>query len=97
MAVPDLDFLSALGDEFCEALSPPVQDDMITPQDAREVWLLAFGAEPLPAALAALDADGAERLRAACAEYFECAAVSAESIRLAVSRTLSRWPASDAE
>jgi hypothetical protein len=97
VAAPDLDFLSALGEEFCGALSPPVPYDHIVSHDAYEVWRRAFGADPDPAALAALGATGVERLRTACAGYFECPAVSAAAVRLAVSRTLARWPAPVAE
>jgi hypothetical protein len=88
-----LDFLSALGEEFCGALSPPVPGDLITPQDGYEVWLRAFGADPSPAALAALTESQVQQLRAASAKWFECPTVSAAQVRLAVSRTLARWPA----
>jgi hypothetical protein len=91
--VDDLDFLSALGEEFCESLSPPVPGNLIVPQDGYEVWLKAFGTDPSPAALAALTNDATERLRMACVEYFECPTVSVSQLRAAVARTLVRWPA----
>ena len=50
MAASDLDFLAAVGQEFCAALSPPVPDDLMVPHDAYEVWRRAFGADPSPAA-----------------------------------------------
>jgi hypothetical protein len=84
------DFLTALGEEFATALSPPV--DLIVPQDGYEVWLRAFGTRPTPAALAALTSPDVERLRAACASLFECPDVSIEQVTLAVRRTLARWP-----
>jgi hypothetical protein len=89
----NLNFLTALGQEFCWALSPPVPDDLIVPQDGYEVWRRAFGADPSPAALAALTESQLEQLRAVCAGYFECPAVSAAQVQLAISRTLARWPA----
>jgi hypothetical protein len=89
----ELDFLTALGEEICWALSPPVSEDLIVPHDGYEVWLRAFGTKPNPDALAALTEAGVEQLRASCAAYFECPAVSAAQVRLAVSRTLARWPA----
>jgi hypothetical protein len=89
-----LGFLSALGEEFCDALSPPVPFELITPQDSYEVWWRAFGTEPNPAALAALTEPQINQLGAECAVYFECPTVTAAHVRLAVSRTLSRWPAS---
>lgn len=87
-----LDFLSALGEEFCEALSPPVPADLIVPQDGYEVWSRAFKDDPSPATLSALTEPQVEQFRAACASYFECPAVSAAQVRLAVSRNLARWP-----
>ena len=48
MRAPDLDFLSALGEEFCVALSPPVPDHLLVPHDGYEVWRRAFGADPSP-------------------------------------------------
>lgn len=92
-AVADLDFLAALGQEFCTALSPPVPDDIIVPQDGYEVWRKAFGAEPSPESLAALTDAEMEQLRTACALYFECPELSVENLRTAISSTLARWPA----
>lgn len=92
----ELDFVSALGEEFSGALSPPVPGDMIVPQDAYEVWRRVFRTEPRPDALAALTDADVERLRAACVDYFECPAVSEAHVRLAVCRTLARWPAEPA-
>lgn len=97
MSAPELDFLWAFGEELCRALSPPVPDDLIVPHDGYEVWRRAFGTEPSPVALAALDIAGLEQLRAACVGYFECPLVSTAALRLAVYRTLGRWPARQAQ
>jgi len=86
------DFLTALGEEFATALSLPVDFDLIVPQDGYDVWRRTFGTDPTPAALAALAAPDIERLRAECARYFECRDVSADQVRLAIDRVLSRWP-----
>lgn len=88
-----LDFAVALGEEFCEALSPTVPADLITPQDGYEVWRRAFGVPPTPDALAALSDAQLEQLRVACVTYFECPAVMPSHIRSAIARTRSRWPA----
>ncbi len=90
------DFLGALGEEFTEALSPPVAADLISPQAGYEVWRRAFGRDPSPALLAALSEPQLARLRIECERYFECAGVSIEQLRRAVSRTLARWPAEPA-
>jgi hypothetical protein len=92
MAAPDIDFLTALGEEFCEALSPSVPDDLIVPNDGYEIWQRTFGTDPNPVQLQNLSMSQLEQLRSICAEYFECPEISTEAIQLAVSRTLARWP-----
>jgi len=89
------DFLIALGQEFCEALSPPVPEDLIVPQDAYEVWIRAFGRPPSPGLLASLSDAQLSRLREECERYFECPSICVEHVRSAVARTLVRWPAAD--
>lgn len=86
-----LDFLSALGDEFSEALRPVASG--IVPQDGYEVWLRAFEREPSPGLLAAMTDARLEQLRAAAEDYLECRGVTVEHVRTFVSRTLARWPA----
>ncbi len=87
---PSGDFLIALGQEFCEALSPPVPGGLIMPQDAYEVWLRAFGQPPSPGRLASLTETQLSRLREECGRYFECPSISAQAVQLAVTRTLLR-------
>lgn len=93
---PPLDFLAALGEEFCDALSPPVPEDLIVPQDAYEVWLRAFGQPPNPELLTCLLGPQLAQLRDECEQYFECQSISLEHIRTAIARTLARWPANNA-
>jgi hypothetical protein len=90
------DFLMALGQEFCGALSPPVPENLITPQDAYEVWLATFRQEPSPERLASLSRPELSRLRDECERYFECPLISIEQTRSAITRTLARWPAGNA-
>jgi hypothetical protein len=85
------DFLAALGQEFCEALSPPVPEDLIVPQDAYEVWLRAFGQPPSPESLASLSGPQLSRLRDECERYFECPSLAAAQVRTAIDRALARW------
>jgi hypothetical protein len=89
----ELDFIAAFGQEFCEALSPPVPHDLIVPQDGFEVWRRAFGVDPSPVALAELAEADVKRLLAVCIEYFDCPSVSEAHIRSAAARILARWPA----
>jgi hypothetical protein len=84
--------LSALGEEFCESLSPVVRFDNIVPQDSYEVFLRAFATTPNPQLLASLSETQLEQLRASCEEYFKCHEITIDHMRSIVSRTLSRWP-----
>jgi hypothetical protein len=88
-----LDFLSALGEEFSETLSPVVGSENIVPQDGYELFIRVFKQAPNPHFLGALSESQMEQLRADCEKYFECAGVSVEHIREAITRTLARWSA----
>jgi hypothetical protein len=88
-----IDFLSALGEEFCQALSSTDTEDQPVPQDAYEVWLRAFGSAPSPERLSLLSDLQIEQLRVACEEYFDGRTVSIEQVRKVIARTLVRWPA----
>jgi hypothetical protein len=79
------DFLSAFGEEFCTALSPPVPSDLITPHGGYEVWRRAFAADPTPAALAELSDPQVEQLRSVSAKSL-CVNLQQESIAGAVGR-----------
>ena len=83
----NLNFLTALGQEFCWALSPPVADDLILPQDGYEVWRRAFGTDPSWLA--------SPSRRWSTFGPFAPATSSAQrpQVQLAVSRILARWPA----
>lgn len=88
-----LDFLSALGEEFCEALCPVVGRGGVVPQDGYEVCYRVFKREPSPQMLASLTDAQLEQLRAGCEEYLGCQGVTVGHVRSFVSRTLTRWPA----
>jgi hypothetical protein len=92
---PSNDFFIAFGQEFCEALSPPVPENLIVPQDAYEVWIRAFGRPPSPDLLASLSYSQLSLLRDECGRYFECPSISVQNVMSAISRTLVRWPATD--
>ena len=88
-----ISFLSALGEEFCETLSPIVGDEDIVPQDGYEVFYRTSDQNPSPQMLALLTETELEQLRSSCEEYFECQGITIEHMRSVVAQTLSRWPA----
>ena len=88
-----LDFLSALGEEFCEALCHATGQGGIVPQDGYEVCYRVFEREPDPQMLASLTDSDLEKLRAGCEEYLGRQGVTLDQIRSFVSGTLARWPA----
>jgi hypothetical protein len=91
-----LDFLSALGEEFYEALGPAIGWENIVPHDGYEVFLRVFKQKPSPQLLASLSDSQVQQLCAGCKEYFACEAVGIEQVRTAFTRTLARWPAPSA-
>ena len=90
-----LDFLAALGQEFCHCLSPAVGFENIEPQNAFEVFRREFKIDPSPTFLALLSDSQVERLRAGFEKFLECDGISVIQVREAVTRTLARWPATD--
>jgi hypothetical protein len=87
-----LDFVTALGEEFCETLGPIVGFETISPHASYEVFRRVFREDPSPQFLAALTDEQWERLRAGWEEYFGQCGIAAAPIRQAVARTLARWP-----
>jgi hypothetical protein len=87
-----LDFLSAFGQEFSEAIAGTVGWENITPQDGYEVFLRVFRQEPTPRLLAAISGPELERLLAGCTAYFENESISCDLLRMAITRTLARYP-----
>jgi hypothetical protein len=97
---PDLDilgFLTAFGEEFCEALSPPVSQDAICPNDAYELWARAFGAAPTFGSLAAISKPELQRMRDECERYFECPELRIEHLAVAIAMTLQRWTSGESD
>ena len=85
-------FLSALGDEFCDALRSVAGPHPLVPQDGYEVFLRAFDRDPTPEVLASLTAAEVEQLRAECEDYLECPGITTDHIRAFVAGVLVRWP-----
>src|SRR5262249_37383088 len=58
-------FVGVFGEELCLVFQPLLSFNTI-PDDGREVWAQAFGVDPTPEAVEALDPAGLEQLRATC-------------------------------
>ena len=90
------DFLIATGLSFGEALSSQPGYTEGSPHDYQEVLWNALGEHFGPLDLkAALASDGAARIAAECARYFEAAPPALTAIESALHQCLFRWSASD--
>ena len=89
------DFLSALGEELAEAVSPPVPFEDVSPHERCEAVRDVLGPEAAPPVLAALSEDGLRRPACALGSWFEVEPPTLPTVRHAVERTLARWSAGD--
>jgi hypothetical protein len=89
------DFLTALGEEFCDALASCAGPHGIVPQDGYELFIATFDEDPDPQMLATLTSAQIEQLRAGCEQYIGCQGVTTDHLRLFISRVLARWPADE--
>lgn len=90
------DFVAALGEEYCEAISPRCAVEVV-PQDCYEVFGRVFGFDALsPKRLheAQSSAGAIERLRDLARAYHETDQISVDDIKRVVLRVLRRWPPS---
>lgn len=87
-----MDFLSAMGEEFGNLVSPPVPFFEASPHECCEAIFLALEETVNPSILAAQSSEGIERIANAFSRWFECEAPPASQIAEAVARTLARWP-----
>jgi hypothetical protein len=87
-----LDFVTALGEEFCDTLNSIPGFEDIVPQDGYEVFRRVFREDPNPQFLASLTDEQLEQLRTGWEDYFGQRGVAMAYIRQAVTRTIARWP-----
>jgi hypothetical protein len=86
------EFETAMGESFGDVVSPPVPFEDASPHECCEVvWAIA-GRKVTPRSLAALTDPQIVALSEKFGEYFESPSPSVETIRLAIARTLARWP-----
>jgi len=91
---PDIDFLSALGEEYCGIIGAAVGLEVV-PQDGYEIFMRAFGTDGLtPERLHSAQASMRDliMLRDAANSYHECSGISTGHIQDILRRVLWRWP-----
>lgn len=86
------DFEQAMGEVFCEAISPPVGFEDASAHECCEVIWECLGTEVTPKSLGLLTQEQVVRLSRRFGEYFECESPPVEKIKEAIARTLARWP-----
>jgi hypothetical protein len=86
------DFLTAMGEEFGNLVSPPVPFFEANPHDCCEAIALVFGDAITPARLAEVSNADLGRIAGAFSQWFECDAPPTSQIAEAIARTLARWP-----
>jgi hypothetical protein len=85
------EFEQAVGEEFSEAVSPPVPFEDASPHECCEVVWAAFGRDVNPSRLAAVSPAEEKALARRFGTYFECDPPAVEQVRLAIAQTLARW------
>jgi hypothetical protein len=84
-----LDFITALGEEFCTILGPVVAVE-ISPQDGYELFAKVLGNDFGPDVLRNLPNSKVGELRAFGCTWLECADITDDHLRSVIGRTLSR-------
>ena len=85
-----LDFLAALGEEFCTVLDPVVGSE-ICPHDGYEVFAKVLGKDFGPEVLELLNDSQIEQLGAFACTWLESLNITDNHMKEVVRRTLSRW------
>lgn len=87
----NIDFVSAICKEFCEALSDVVLLEALSPQECWEPLINVLGKDVDAKTLADLTNEQIEQLRVAYASWFENDTITTDQIKTGISRTLVRW------
>jgi hypothetical protein len=82
-------FDQALGESFCDYISPPIPFDAASPHECCEVIWAVLGTNITPTQLAQLSP---ETIAQQFGEYFESEAPTVEQVQAAIDQTLFRWP-----
>jgi hypothetical protein len=87
------DFLSAVGDSFCEAFLEEPEFEDVCPHDFQEVLLETVGDPLTPELLNVAKSDEyIAKIVVECQRYFEVNDVPKEKIVRSIEQALHRWP-----
>ncbi|HVJ69342.1 MAG TPA: hypothetical protein VM510_15255 [Caulifigura sp.] len=89
-----VDFTAALGEEYCEVISP-ICEHGAAPHDGYEVFGTAFGDDAItPEKLLAAQFSNSEltRIRDIAREWHESEQIGEDHVREVLRRVLRRWP-----
>ena len=87
-----LEFLTAMGESFCERVCPPVPFESASPHECCEVVWAVFGYEVTPEVLANVTDFQLTQLREKFGEYFESEQPSIAQVKDGIAANLFRWP-----
>lgn len=86
------DFGQAMGESFSDAIVPPVDFEDASAHECCEVIWAFLGSNVTPRHLAQLTDAEVAALSRKFGKYFECDSPSVEKLKVAIARTLARWP-----
>jgi hypothetical protein len=86
------EFLTAMGESFGASISPPVPFDGASAHECYNAVWSVLGQEVTPTSLAHLSQPQLSALAEGIGAYFECDPPTVEQVKLAIARTLHRWP-----
>lgn len=87
-----LDFVTAVCEEFFQAIEPVVNPEFLSPQECWNPVVEVLGSDFEPAVFSRMPTAQIDQLKSAFAEYFECDDITARQISTAVSRIVARCP-----
>ncbi|MEM8530378.1 MAG: hypothetical protein AAGF95_06005 [Chloroflexota bacterium] len=88
----NVDFISAVCEEFCEALSEVVSFEDINPQECWDPLIQVLGKDIDSDTLVHITKEQIEELRLVFSSWFENNNITTDHIQVGIKRTLSRWP-----
>jgi hypothetical protein len=85
-------FLGAMGESFGDSISPPVPFDSTSAHECYNAVWSVLGKDVTPTTLARLSDAQLSALADGLGTYFESDRPTVEQVKLAIERTLYRWP-----